>query len=153
MTEQKESMAAASESIRITRAQHVFADWMTAVLVYTIILNLFVEYFDAFVIDSFTISVLTAIVLKALLVIILRFEHRVAAYFKAREGSFYRVLGIVSTVSILFLSKFVVLEVIDIIFRDHVEIYGFIPLVVLIITLLVAEQILHRVYERLGRIE
>ena len=153
MTEEEESKTAISESIRITRAQHLFADWMNAVLVYTVILNLFVEYFETFVIDSFTISVLTAIVLKALLVIILRFEHRVSAYFSSREGRIYRVLGIVSTVSILFLSKFVILEAIDIIFRDHVEISGFIPLVVLIITLLVAEQILHRVYERLGRVQ
>lgn len=153
MTKANESTASNSETIRITRAQHVFADWMTAVLVYTVILNLFVEYSDAFVIDSFTISVLTAIVLKALLVIILRFEHRVAEFFKAREGRVNRVIGIISTISILFFSKFVILEAIDIIFREHVEITGFIPLVALIITLLLAELVVHRVYERLGYVE
>lgn len=152
MTEAKESIPTTSNSINVTRSQHLFADWMTAVLVYTVILNLFVEYSGAFVIDSFTISVLTAIVLKAFLDIILRLEHRVAAYFRARQGTFYRLLQIVLTFSILFLSKFVILEAIDIIFGDHVEIDGFIPLVALIITMLVAEQIVHRIYERLGRV-
>lgn len=152
MTEKAESNTPNSEMVHITRAQHVFAEWMTAVLVYTVILNLFVEYSEAFVIDSFTISVLTAIVLKGLLSIILRFEHRVGAFFKAREGRLNRVLGIILTISILFLSKFVILEVIDIIFREHVEINGFIPLVALIITMLIAEQIVLRVYERLGRV-
>ncbi len=145
-------MTTNSKSITITRSQHLFTDWMTAVLVYTVILNLFVEYSDAFVIDSFTISVLTAIVLKAFLDVIIRLEHRVAAYFKALDGTFYRVLGIFLTFSILFLSKFVILEAIDIIFGDHVEISGFIPLVALIIAMLVADQLLHKIYERLGRI-
>jgi len=142
-----------TEMVRITHAQHVYADWMIAVLVYTVILNLFVEHSSAFVIDSFSISVLTAIVLKALLAVILRFEHRVAGFFKARKGRIYRVLGIISTISILFLSKFIILEVIDIIFREHVEIKGFIPMVALIITLLIGEQIVHRVYGRLGQVE
>jgi len=151
MTEAKDSITTTSDSISVTHSQHLFLDWMTAVLVYTVILNLFVEYSDAFVIDSFTISVLTAIVLKAFLDIILGLEHRVAAFFMAREGTFFRVLGILITFSILFLSKFVILEAIDIIFGDHVEISGFIPLVALIITMLVAEFLVHKIYERLGR--
>ena len=151
MSEENKSITSTSKSITITRSQHLFADWMTAILVYTVILNLFVEYSDTFVIDSFTISVLTAIVLKAFLDIILRLEHRVAAYFKARDGAIYRLLGIFFTFSILFLSKFVILEAIDIIFGDHVEISGFIPLVALIIAMLVADQLLHKIYQRLGR--
>ncbi len=151
MSEENISITTNSESITIKRSQLLFADWMTAVLVYTVILNLFVEYSDAFVIDSFTISVLTAIVLKAFLDIILRLEHRVATFFMAREGPFFRVLGILITFSILFLSKFVILEAIDIIFGDHVEISGFIPLVALIITMLVADLLVHKIYERLGR--
>ena len=152
MTGEKESVTIDSDSIIITPKQRLFADWMTAVLVYTVILNLFVEHSDAFVIDSFTISVLTAIVLKAFLGIILRLEHRVATFFRAREGTFFRVFGVFLTFSILFLSKFVILEAIDIIFGDHVEISGFIPLVALIITMLVADLLVHRIYERLGRI-
>ena len=153
MSEKEQARKPDSEMVRITHAQHVFADWMTAVLVYTVILNLFVEHSEAFTIDSFSISILTAIVLKALLAIIVRFEHRVAAFFRAKEGRVYRVLGIVSTIAVLFFSKFIILEIIDIIFREHVEIKGFIPMVALIITLLIGEQVVHRVYERLGRIE
>lgn len=126
---------------------------MTAVLLYTVVLNLFVEYSDAFIIDSFTISMLTAIVLKALLNVILRLEHRVTSYFHTREGTIYRLLQVVSMWSILFLSKFVILEAIDIIFGEHVEIGGFIPIIALIISMLVAEQILQRIYERFGRVE
>ena len=142
-----------TELITVSRKQLQFADWMTAILLYTIILNLFVEYAAAVIIDSFTISIFTAIVLKALLDIILRLEHRVSAYFGAREGTVNRVLQIVLTFAILFLSKFVILEVIDIIFGEHVELGGFITLVAMIITMLVSERVVHLIYGRLGPAE
>ena len=61
-----------------------------------------------------------------------------------------RIVQVILTFAILFLSKFVILEAIDIIFGDHVELGGFIPLVGLIISMLVAERIVHLFYQRLG---
>ena len=45
-------------------------------------------------IDSFWISILTAILLKLLLDALKGVEHAVAGYFRAREGAVYKVLGI-----------------------------------------------------------
>jgi hypothetical protein len=73
-------------SITITRTQQRFVSWTTDVLVYIVVLNLFVEFADSVVIDSFTISIFTAVVLKAMLDLILGFEHRVGAWFAEREG-------------------------------------------------------------------
>lgn len=89
----------------VTRAQQRFVSWTMDVLVYVVVLNLFVEYVDAVVIDSFTISVLTAVLLKLLLDLILPFEHRVHGFFKRRSGAVFRVLGVTSTFAILFLAS------------------------------------------------
>ena len=89
-----------------TRRQLVFFSWTKDVLIYVVVLNLFVEYVDKIVIDSFTISILTAILLKALLDLILGLEHRVAHFFEARPGNLSKFLRIMSTWFILFLSKF-----------------------------------------------
>ena len=67
-----------------TRRQMIFFSWTKDVLIYVVVLNLFVEYVEAVVIDSFTISILTAILLKALLDLILGLEHRVDHFFEAR---------------------------------------------------------------------
>ena len=48
-----------TRTVTITRKQEIFFSWMSDVLIYTVVLNLFVEYADAVVIDSFTISILT----------------------------------------------------------------------------------------------
>jgi len=138
------------ETITITENQRRFAGWMTDVLVFIVVLNLFVEYSESIVIDSFTISILTAVLLKALLDVLGGLEHRVAAYFRQREGRFSRALGIVAVFSILFLSKFVILEVVDVVFREHVELGHFIDVVLLIIAMIGARLLVQGLYERLG---
>ncbi len=139
--------------ITISRQQSLFAPWATDVLLNIVVLGLFVEYSDSIVIDSFTIVILAAVVLKALVAATLRLEHRVRSFFRRRGGTVNKVLGIVTAIVILFSSKFVILEVIDIIFRDDVEIDGFIPLVLLIITMIAAEQVVSFIYERLSGAE
>jgi hypothetical protein len=137
-------------TITITRNQQRFADWMTDVLVDIVVLNLFVEFVDAVVIDSFWISILTAVLLKLMLDAVVGLEHRVAGYFAAKEGTTYRVMGLVSAFSILFLSKFVILEAVNLVFREHVELGHFIEIVAIIVGMLGARAVLGIVYRRLG---
>ena len=128
----------------------IFFSWTKDVLIYIIVLNLFVEYNYKIVIDSFTISILTAILLKALLEIILRFEHRVADFFKARPGKISKFLRFMSTWIILFASKFLILEIVDLVFGDHVELGKFLDVILLVIALMVAREVVQWIYLSLG---
>lgn len=138
------------ERITTTRAQQILASWMKDVLVYIVVLNLFVEYVDVIVIDSFTISIFTAILLKGLLDIIMGLEHRVAHYFEQWSGPVSTVLRIIVSWLILFASKFVILEVVDFVFGDHVELGGFVTVLILVLVMMIARQIVNRVYVNLG---
>lgn len=140
-------------SSALPRRQLIFFSWTKDVLIYVVVLNLFVEYVDPVVIDSFTISILTALLLKVLLEIILGLEHRVAHLFAAWPGSLSRFLRILSTWLILFLSKFLILEVSDLVFGDLVELGTFVHVLSLVIALIVARQIIHRIYVALGERE
>ena len=133
-----------------TRRQLIFFSWTKDVLIYVIVLNLFVEYVEKVVIDSFTISIFTAILLKALLDVILGLEHRVAHFFEARPGKLSKFLRIMSTWVILFLSKFLILEVVDLVFGDHVELGKFVQVLSLVIALMVAREVVQRIYMALG---
>ncbi len=136
--------------INQTSRQRQFTSVMTDVLVYTVVLNLFVEYAESVVIDSFSISILTAIVLKVILDVILAFEHRVSEFFKRFEGALARVMGFLAVWAILFGSKFVILEVIDIVFGDHVELGGFLMVIAIVVSLMVARELVSRIYLALG---
>lgn len=137
----------------ITRKQQIFVSWTKDILIYIIVLNLFVEYNSKIVIDSFTISIFTAILLKILLEIILKLEHKVSDFFKARPGKLSNFLRILFTWLILFLSKFLILEVVDIVFGDHVELGKFLDVIFLVIALMVARELVQRIYISLGQPE
>ena len=137
-------------TVTITRKQEIFFSWMSDVLIYTVVLNLFVEYVDAVVIDSFTISILTAVLLKILLDIVMRFEHTVHHFFAQKEGAFYRVIGTVSLFAILFVGKLFILEVVNLVFGDHVELGHFIEVVALVLALMITRRLFQVLFEKLG---
>ena len=128
------------------KKQLVFFSWTKDVLIYIIVLNLFVEYNPKIIIDSFTISIFTAILLKILLEIILKLEHQVAAFFEGRK-----VLQIFFAWLILFGSKFLILEIVDIVFGEHVELGKFLDVIVLVIALMVAREVFQQIYLALGK--
>ena len=136
-----------------TRRQMIFFSWTKDVLIYIVVLNLFVEYVSKIVIDSFTISIFTAILLKVLLDVILGLEHKVAHFFEARPGNLSKFLRIMSTWLILFVSKFLILEVVDLVFGEHVELGKFVHVLSLVIALMVAREVVQRIYLALGSSE
>ena len=115
------------------------------------VLNLYVEYSPAKVIDSFTISMLMAVLLKVLLSIITAGKSKVWRWAKSKASPGYTVAGVVGVWAILFLSKFLILEAEDLVFGDLVELGGFIDVMLLAATLVVVREVILRVYLGLGR--
>ncbi len=139
-----------SDDISITRGQARYVSWVSEVLLDIVILNLFVEYIHTIVIDSFAISVLTALLLKLAIDAVKGLERRVAGYFQSKEGAVWRALGLMAVFSILFLSKFAILEAVNIVFGDHVQLGHFVEIVAIILTMLAASALMRFVYRRLG---
>jgi hypothetical protein len=130
----------------ISPRQGRFVSSLLYVLVYLTVLNLFVEYWDRIVIDSFTISVVTAALLAMLFKMTLAVEQRISGYFKARPGAGAKVLRFFAVWGLLISSKFVILEVVDIVFDEHVNLGGFLPFILLAVSLLAAELIIARTH-------
>jgi hypothetical protein len=134
----------------ITRAQFGFSSALMQILVAIVVLNLFVEYMQTVVIDSFTVSVLTAVLLWLMLRVITRLERRVAAYFRRKEGTLYRVLRYLSAWAILFLSKFVILDVVALATAGRATLGQFFEVVLIVLVLMAADYLLGWAYRRLG---
>jgi len=134
--------------------QRLFIRYFTAILIDLTVLNLFVEYSEHVVIDSFTISLLAAVLLQVLLKLTIALEHRVAAYYKAKPGGFARFMRFFTAWLILFGSKFVILEALAFAFGDAVyfggPFHGIVVLIVVVITMLVAEEAIVQLYRRLS---
>ena len=120
-------------------------------LVYTVVLNLFVEYVDSIVIDSFTVSLLAAVVMKGLIDAIQYLLKSVTDHFRDREGPTARMITIVLAWAILFSSKFAILWIVDIVFEEDVDLGGFLSVLVLVLVMMVARRASSFVFDRLGR--
>ena len=134
----------------VTPAQARFISWISEVLVDIVVLNLFVEYAHSVVIDSFAISILTALLLKLMVDAVKGLEQGVSAYFATKPGTIWKVLRYAAVWLILFLSKFVILEAVNFVFGDHVELGSFIEIVSIIVAMLAANAVLYSAFQRLG---
>jgi hypothetical protein len=106
--------------------------------VYVVVLNLFVEYLPMVVSETFTLSVLTAVLLKVVLEVVVAAKTRIRAWFGAATGVPGKTLAAIALWAVLFGSKFVVLEVVDLVFGDAVTLGGFFSVTGLIVVLMLA---------------
>jgi hypothetical protein len=134
--------------------QRAFLRYLTATLVDLAVLNLFIEYWEDVSASSFTITLLAAVLLQVLLKLTIALEHRVAAFFKAKQGGFAKFMRFFSAWVVLFGSKFVILEALALAFGDRLRFggpfHGIVALIVVVVVMLVAEVALVKFYRRLG---
>jgi hypothetical protein len=134
--------------------QRAFSRYLTATLVDLVVLGLFAEYWEHVAADSFTIMLLAAVVLQVLLKLTIVVEHRVAAYFNAKQGSFAKFMRFFTAWLVLFGSKFVILEALVLAFGDRLRFggpfHGIVALIVVVVTMLLVEAVLVKLYRRLG---
>jgi len=102
---------------------------------------------------SFYISILTAVLLKLMVDAVKGLEQAVSAYLAARSDAVWRAIRFVAVWLILFVSKFVILEAVNVVFGDHVELGSFIEIAAIIVTMLAANAILLSIYRKLGAVQ
>ena len=78
--------------LSVTQAQLRFAKALAEILVYIVVLNLFAQFVHAVVIESFSVSLVTAVLLRLMLGATVRLERRVADHFREKQGVVPRVL-------------------------------------------------------------
>lgn len=134
--------------------QRLFVLYFTGVLIDLVVLNLFAEYSDKVMVSSFTMSLLAAILLQLLLKLTIALEHRVGAFFKNKPGALMTFLRCFCAWLVLFGSKFVILEALSFALGDSVRFagafHGIVWLILVVVTMLVAEEVVVRIYRRLS---
>ncbi len=123
----------ATDRTRIVRPADVID-----VFVYVVVLNLATEYVPVVIAETFTLSLLTALLLKLVLEGVVWAKNRVKRRFKAARTPLAKVAAGLLLWALMIGSKFVVLEVIAFFFADRVSLGGFFSVTGLILVLLLA---------------
>lgn len=140
-----------------SRRQQLFFRYSYFVLIDLTVLNLFDEFWDLVFIEYFSVSLLAALLLQVLLQATIAVEHKVANYFKAKSGMAAKFFRGLSTWAVLFASKLIILQAINIAFGDSVvfsgPVHGLVSFIVVVIAIILAEQVFLKIYRLLGHIK
>ena len=118
------------------------------VFVYVVVLNLFVEYLPRVISETFTVSLLTAVLLKGVLEVVLVAKMRVVGRFRQASTPVAKIVAALMVWAVVFGSKFLVLEMVNVVFGDRISLGGFFSVTLLIITLLVSRAAVRRLLDR-----
>ena len=125
--------------------------WMRArpgdvvdVFVYVVVLNLAIEYLPSVISESFTLSLLTAVLLKVTLELVIRVKNRILGRLRAALTRRTKIVAALSLWVVAAGSKIVVLELVDLVFGDSVSLGGFIPVTLLVVALLLSRAAVRR---------
>jgi len=108
------------------------------VLVYLVVLGVFIQLFPSVISETFLLALLTAILLKLVLELVLWGKKRIVARIRAAETRTWRILNVGFLILVLPGSKFLVLELVDVVFGDSVRLGGFFQVTALIVVLMLA---------------
>jgi len=139
----------------LSERQRAFIYYFTATAVDLIVLGLFNEYFpDNVYVEGFSILLLASVLIQALMKVTIAVEHRVAHYCSLKPGKFWRFMRFFGAWAILFVSKIVILEVLPFVLFGKVQfhgvLHGFLWLLAVVTVMLLAEEILLRVFRSLA---
>jgi hypothetical protein len=115
--------------------------------VYVVVLNLAIEYKPSVISESFTLSLLTAALLKLALELVILLKGEILTRLHAADTRRAKLAAGVSLWVVAAGSKLVVLELVDLVFGDAVSLGGFIPVTVLVIALLASRAAVRRLLE------
>ena len=134
--------------------QRLFLLYFVGALVDLVVLGLFDQYSDKVYVESFSTMLLAAVVLQLLLKGTIAIEHWVASHFKGKAGGWWKTLRFFCAWLVLFGSKFVILEALDIAFGESVSFegvfHGIVWLIIVVVTMIIVEELVVRFYRRLA---
>jgi hypothetical protein len=123
----------------VPRAAAVAAT-LADLLVYVVVLNVADQVVPSVISESFTDSLLTALLLKAVLELVLAAKQTLLRHVRT-AGRLMTVAGLVTLWLVMVLSKFVVLEAVDLVLGGRVSLGGFWSVTGLVVVLTLARAV------------
>jgi hypothetical protein len=120
------------------------AEDVVDVFVYVTVLNLAIEYLPAVISESFTLSLLTAVLLKLSLELVLLVKARAMTRLRGAMTVHAKLTAGLLLWATAAGSKIVVLELVNVVFGDAVSLGGFVSVTLLVVTLLLSRAAVRR---------
>lgn len=128
----------------------VFFDWTLDTMLYLVVLGFFSEYTSGVTIDSFSTIFFASLVLYGLTYVTFGLKRRVGVWFTRRPAGPNRIAHGLCIWAILFFSKFIFLEALDLVFGDAVNFRSFVWLMAVMVVVVVLGRLMDFIYSSLA---
>jgi hypothetical protein len=140
-----------NEPRSFTSGQLLFKELFVGTLIYAVVLGFFDDYTSIVEAQSYSYVFLAAIVLEVLTCATLAVKDAVVARFRDRDSRGATALTALGVWGVLFVSKFVFIWTIDLVFGDAIDIEGFFGIFAVALVVTVVHRLADWVFIRLGR--
>lgn len=130
--------------------QMAFQELFIGTLIYVTVLGLFNDYTSLVEAKSFSTILLASMVLEILTYLALQLKSLIIDWLKGREGAIYKMLMFFCVWLIMFLSKFVFIGVINVIFGGHITINGFFGILFVVLSVTIIHKLAFHTFKKLG---
>ena len=120
------------------------------VFVYVVVLNLAVQYVPSVISETFTLSLLTAVLLKVALEAVVFLKGKILSRFRAATTRSARWWTAALLWAAAAGSKIVVLEMVDLVFGDAVSLGNFISVTLLVVAILLSRAAVRKLLYGIG---
>jgi hypothetical protein len=129
--------------------QEIFRTMLLGTLLYTVVIGVFNDYTDILHTRSYSITFSLAIVLQSLTFATLYIKKLMVKRSKKFSGARAKFALVFGVWIVLFLSKFVFLWAIGAIFKESVELTGFVNIFIVVLTMTLAQKLLEYIDTKL----
>src|SRR6476661_9457683 len=134
----------------VSGRQRLFRKMVVGILLNSVVLGFFNDYTDILQTRSYSVTFAVAVVMQLLTYLTFALKDQTVRWFRRRGGPQHKIGIVFSVWLIMFLSKFVFLGVISVIFRDAVHISGFVGLMLIIISMTIAQKLVDLADDKLA---
>lgn len=139
-----------SQTIVFNSRQLLFKEIFVGTLIYAVVLGLFNDYTSIVYARSFSTIFYASIVLEILTYLAFMLKGKIVAWLIHKEGLIYRILMFFFVWLVMFLSKFVFIWVIDMIFGNNININGFFGILAIALTVTIIHKLADKIFISFG---
>ncbi len=130
--------------------QLLFQELFIGTLIYAVVLGFLNDYTSIVYAKSFSTIFYASVVLEVLTYLAFKLKGAIIARLTGRQGAGYKLLMFFSVWLVMFLSKFVFVWVIDIIFGDNITINGFFGILAVVLSVTIIHKLALKLFKSLG---
>jgi hypothetical protein len=133
-----------------TPQQLAFQEIVIGTLIYSVVLGFFNDYTTVVEAKSFSTIFFAALVLELLTYATLQLKRRVVVWLKKKNHKTHKLLVPFCIWLIMFVSKFVFIWVLDVLFGSYIAINGFFGILLVVVSVTALQQLSYFVFRKLG---